>query len=36
MLVVTSSVGYTCGEHCEVVDVCYQNKPPLLRLGGMR
>lgn len=35
MLVVTSSVGYTCGVQCGVVDVSYQNKPLLLCLGGM-
>lgn len=35
MLVVTSSVGYTCGEQCGVVGVYYENKSPLLCLGGM-
>lgn len=35
MLVVTSSVGYTCGKQCRVVDVSYQNKSPLLCLRGM-
>lgn len=35
MLVVTSNVGYTCGEQCGVVGVSYENKSPLLYLGGI-
>lgn len=33
MLIVTNSVGHTCGEQCGLVDVSYQNRSLLLCLG---